>query len=96
MKFFSKLGMNEAEQDEFLAVAGEELLDRVIERCFENLKDEEQKEFQTILDTNDSQLDEIFQYLDNHLPHFYSLVGQEYHELQRDLETIDTVITNSK
>jgi len=94
MKFFTKLNMNEMEQAEFLATAGEELLDRVLERCFENLTSEEQGEFQNILDQDGSGLEKIFGYLDDHLPHFYSLVGQEYEELQRDLNTIDKVITN--
>ena len=94
MKFFKKLDMNEAEQEEFLATAGEELLDRIIERCFENLSTNEQAEFQNILDTNDSDIEKIFGYLDEHLPHFHNLVGQEYQELERDLETIDKVIIN--
>ena len=94
MEFLKKLKLTPSQQENFLAEAGEELLNRIVERCFDNLGKQEQEELHKLLDQEETGLETIFPYLDEKIPHFYDLVGQEYLAMEQDLETIDRVLSN--
>ena len=93
IKNFELDKLSENEKEEMILKIGSVIYQNVLMRVLETMPDEDQDEFEKILD-NDAKPEEIFTFLNNKVPNFEQIINEEAIKLKNKTSDIMGQIEN--